>query len=290
VVGNNAPFAPADGAALLAEAASQGNALAWSYVAVLAAAGVGRSQSWSESIAALERAAELGEADAAAQLRLLRDMRIGDGNDAKAWLSPTGGQILSSAPRLVAYEGFLTPGLCSHLIERSTPRLIKAQVYDAALGGLKTDPMRTNTGAAFSLIETDVIMQLVRARIARTAAVAFSALEPTEVLHYAVGECYKPHVDFFHPALPNFAQQMRAQGQRVKTCLVYLNDDYEGGETDFPKLRVRFRGRTGEALVFENVLANGTGDMKTLHTGLPPVRGEKWLLSQWMRSKAQPVA
>jgi hypothetical protein len=289
VVGNNAPFAPADGAALVAEAAQQRNARAWGYVAVLAASGVGRPQSWSESIAALERAADLGELDAARQIELLRDLRIRNGTDVSAWLSPGAGRILSSAPRLVAYEGFLTPGLCSHLIERSTPRLIKAQVYDAALGGLKTDPMRTSTGAAFSLIDTDVIMQLIRARIARTAAVAFSALEPMEVLHYAVGECYKPHVDFFHPALPNFSEQMRTKGQRVKTCLVYLNDGYEGGETDFPKLRLKFRGRTGDALVFENVLANGTGDMKTLHTGLPPVRGEKWLLSQWMRSKPQPV-
>jgi hypothetical protein len=30
--------------------------------------------------------------------------------------------------------------------------------------------------------------------------------------------------------------------------------------------------------------------MKTLHAGLPPTRGDKWLLSQWMRNKAQPIA
>jgi len=30
--------------------------------------------------------------------------------------------------------------------------------------------------------------------------------------------------------------------------------------------------------------------MDTLHTGLPPTRGEKWLLSQWMRERPQPIA
>jgi hypothetical protein len=29
--------------------------------------------------------------------------------------------------------------------------------------------------------------------------------------------------------------------------------------------------------------------MRTLHEGLPPTRGEKWLLSQWMREKSQPI-
>ena len=80
---------------------------------------------------------------------------------------------------------------------------------------------------------------------------------------------------------------MRVKGQRIRTCLVYLNDDFEGGETEFPRLGIKFRGRTGEALVFDNVGPNGVGDMNTVHTGLPPMRGEKWLLSQWMRSKRQ---
>jgi hypothetical protein len=30
--------------------------------------------------------------------------------------------------------------------------------------------------------------------------------------------------------------------------------------------------------------------MNTLHTGLPPARGEKWLFSQWIRSKPQQPA
>jgi prolyl 4-hydroxylase len=110
------------------------------------------------------------------------------------------------------------------------------------------------------------------------------------VLHYAGGETYKPHIDFFHPSRAGFDKEMQLRGQRVKTCLVYLNSNYDGGHTEFPKLGIKFRGESGEALVFDNVGIDGAGHMNTLHTGLPVTRGEKWLLSQWIRDKAQPIA
>lgn len=290
VVGREAPLAPIDGAALITEAAQQGHPKAWSYLAVLAAAGVGRSQSWGEALDALRRGADLGDADAARQLDLLRDTGIADAADVRQWVRPAAWSILHATPRLATYADFLSPALCSYLIRLAAPKLVRAQVYDAQRGVLKSDAMRTSTSAAFSLIETDVVTQLIRARIACAAGVAVEQLEPLEVLHYAVGERFKPHVDFFHPALPHFSEQMRVRGQRISTCLVYLNEDYDGGETDFPRIGVKFRGRPGEALVFGNVRENGAGDMNTLHEGLAPTRGEKWLLSQWIRSKLQPIA
>ena len=290
VVGNEAPFSPVDGAALIAEAASQDFAAAWSYVAVLAAAGVGRSQSWSEAHAALERAAALHDAQAVKQLELLAAAGIGSAADAQRWIADAARETLRESPRFLTCAAFLTQPLCAYLVERARPKLTQAKVFDAKSGTLKVDAMRSNTGAVFSLIETDFVIQLVRARIAHAASVAPDALEPAEVLHYSIGEAYRPHVDFFHPQLPNFAEQMRVKGQRIKTCLVYLNEDFEGGETEFPKLAFKFRGRAGDALIFENVKANGTGDLSTLHAGLPPTQGEKWLFSQWMRSKPQPIA
>jgi prolyl 4-hydroxylase len=290
VVGNEAPLAPADGAALISEAAQQGDRAAWSYLSVLSAAGVGVTQSWSEAYAALERAGALGDSSASAQLELLRDIGIGPAAAIDAWITGATCETLRESPRFVTCAGFLPPAVCTHLIARATPRLAQARVFDANKGVLKVDPMRSNTNAIFSLIETDFVTQLVRARIARAAQVVTDALEPPEVLHYSIGESYRPHVDFFHPQLPNFAEQMRVKGQRIKTCLVYLNDDFEGGETEFPKLKIKYRGGVGGALIFENVRANGAGEMQTLHAGLPPTRGEKWLFSQWIRSKAQPIA
>lgn len=290
LVGRNAPCSPADGEALLVHAAQQDDAQAWWQLSILSAAGIVRVQSWPDAFDALARAASLGHKAAVRQRQLLQAVGLNSAADVAPWLDHCPSRLLRESPRFAAHAGFLPLAWCKYLIEHARPRLIRAQVFDARAGGLKTDPMRTNTSAAFSLIDTDVVMQLIRARVARAAGVAVDALEPMEVLHYAGGETYRPHVDFFHPSLPNYADEMRLRGQRIRTCLVYLNAGYEGGQTEFPKLGIKFRGEVGEALVFDNVGADGAGVMDTLHAGLPPTAGEKWLLSQWMRNRAQPVA
>lgn len=290
LVGRQAPFAPVDGAALIEEAARLGDGAAWRHIAVLAATGVGRAQSWSDAFDALARARELGDSLADAQADLMSGMGVTDATSVQPWLTASLARALGESPRMIACREFLTPAVCAHLVARAAPNLVSARVNDVRGGGLKLDPMRTNTGAVFSLLDSDIVIELVRARIARTANVAAAALEPAEVLHYSIGERYKLHVDFFHPALPTFAEEMRIKGQRIKTCLVYLNDEFEDGETEFPKLGIRFRGEIGEALFFDNVGTSGTGDMNTLHQGLPPTRGEKWLFSQWIRSKPQQPA
>ena len=75
----------------------------------------------------------------------------------------------------------------------------------------------------------------------------------------------------------------------MATLLIYLNDGFEGGETHFPLTGLRFKGRKGDALLFHNVLPGGAPDPITLHAGLAPARGEKWLFSQWIRDKRLPL-
>jgi hypothetical protein len=94
------------------------------------------------------------------------------------------------------------------------------------------------------------------------------------------------HHDFGDPAEPGYARQVADYGQRVLTVLIYLNDDYEGGETDFPLVSWRYKGKTGDAILFHNVLLSGQPDRRMLHAGLPPSTGEKWLFSQWARSRS----
>ena len=67
--------------------------------------------------------------------------------------------------------------------------------------------------------------------------------------------------------------------------LIYLNDDCEGGDTEFPQLGIRHRGAAGDALIFFSADASGRPDPRTVHAGRPPTAGEKWVLSQFVRNR-----
>ena len=106
------------------------------------------------------------------------------------------------------------------------------------------------------------------------------------VLHYSPGEQITNHFDFVDPSSPNYEQLLEQQGQRIVTFLVYLNEDYEGGETEFPRLGVSHKGRKGEGLYFVNALRSREPDRRMLHAGRPPSAGEKWVVSQFIRDRA----
>jgi prolyl 4-hydroxylase len=71
----------------------------------------------------------------------------------------------------------------------------------------------------------------------------------------------------------------------VLTFLVYLNDDYDGGETDFPGLGIAHKGRRGQGLLFVNALDDSEPDLRTVHAGCAPTKGEKWIVSQFIRNR-----
>ena len=72
-------------------------------------------------------------------------------------------------------------------------------------------------------------------------------------------------------------------GNRWKTAILYLNDNYEGGETEFPNWGVKIKGKEGELVTWTNLNKNGTPNMDTLHAGLPVISGTKYIVVSWIR-------
>ena len=273
----------AEGAELIMRAASQGQAEAAALLAVIEAMGAGRPQSWEKALAWLRRAAELGSAGARAQLDLL----AGDGGDidiAALILSPPK-RSLADAPRIRVIEGFATPAECDWLMARAHGRMGPAKVLDQQTGKEATHPDRTNKAIELNIAAMDVVIQVLRARIAAATNLPLPVFEPAQVMHYSVGEEFRPHFDFLTEDAEGWAAQLARFGQRIATFLIFLNEDYDGGETDFPKAGIRHRGRKGDALFWANVDTANAPDPMTLHAGRPPTRGEKWILSQWIRDR-----
>jgi len=277
LVGRGVPAAPRDGAALIAASARQENTDALQLCAVLAAAGIGGAQNWDAAFEFVRRAADKGDTRAKGQLLLIGDRFTDQLN------IPRGTQHFD-APRVMTFERFLSPSVCNWIIERAKPSLQSARVIHAQEGGRKVHSIRTNTGMGFSLIDTDLVMQLTQARIAAAIGQPMAFQEPTNILHYEPGQEYKPHYDFVDPGVAHFQQELMTVGQRTVTFLIYLNEDYEGGATTFPRLDWSFRGKTGDALAFWN-LTDGNPDARTLHAGTPTTNGIKWLFSKWVRDR-----
>jgi hypothetical protein len=288
-----------EGVTLTKEAAAEGSGAAAHLLAAMAASGVGLKQDWPAAFDHLHRSAELGFELARAELALLAgdsSALNGRAPDPGVWkrlrgainLSfwrPALGKPVFASPRIGIVEGFAPPAICDWLIERSRGRLERAEIADPASGFGTYGNARTNSSANFKLADTDVILHLVRARIAALTGPPVEAMEGTSILHYDVGEEFFRHYDFLDVKEAGYERQVAEHGQRVLTFLLYLNDDFEGGETEFPALNWRHKGRKGDALFFWNVDPKGAPDYGTLHAGLSPTRGEKWLLSQWVRGR-----
>jgi predicted 2-oxoglutarate/Fe(II)-dependent dioxygenase YbiX len=183
--------------------------------------------------------------------------------------------------------GFLPQSIRNWLIGLASGRLAPALVYGRNNVNARPSEARRNKAFEFAFADYDVVAHLTRARIAATIGLPVAALESSQILNYQVGESFAPHHDFLDPADPARAAEIAARGQRIVTFLIYLSDDFEGGETAFPRLGLRHRGAAGDALYFGNLDSAGMVDRRTLHCGLAPTRGEKWVFSQWIRNLAR---
>ena len=76
---------------------------------------------------------------------------------------------------------------------------------------------------------------------------------------------------------------MNNKGPRYLTVLFYLNDNFEGGETIFPKINKLVKPKKGKAIIFQNVDNNGVIITQALHGGEPVKNGEKWIANKWIK-------
>ena len=298
LVGDRAPWLPQEAARFLLEAMQRGSALAAVRLATLAALGAHVEQSWSDAIGLLVIAAERGSASARGQLCALAAAaapeappppdywrRLAQSVDASAWSAARPGVVLCAEPLVRSFPELVTGSVCEWLIAAARDRLRRALVFDAAAGRDIVDRTRTNSAASFDLASADVVQVALQYRMAAACGLPPHNFEGPAILHYAEGEQIENHFDFVDPSMPGYASVLEKQGERVVTFLVYLNDEYEAGETEFPLLRLRHRGSRGEGLMFVNALATGEPDERMVHAGRPPARGEKWIVSQFVRNR-----
>lgn len=259
---------PVAGRALFERAAAMGDPTARHYATNLLASGIAGPRDWAE---ALRRLADEARYDPTRRttLDLIGRMKLDGAGDP---LTPLPGERISEAPDVIRHERLFTTAECAYVLAMAQPGYAPSTVYDSQRR-LVRDPIRSSDGATLHWLIEDPAINALNRRIAAASVTDAAQGEAAQVLRYQPGQQYRPHFDFVRSA-PN---------QRVLTALVWLNHDYKGGETAFPRAGLTLKPRKGDAVVFRNALPGGSVDPLTEHAGLPVSRGTKFLYSRWIR-------
>jgi prolyl 4-hydroxylase len=252
---------------LMRRAAEAGHAEAALIHAHFLANGTGGPADWRRARAILERLAQ--NPSAAEQLQMLERMAVdADGNPT----SELGVETLSEQPAVFSRRGFFTAEECAYVVRKAEPRLKPSMVTHRETGRLIAHPVRKSDGTFFGVATEDLVISALNRRIATVCGTDADQGEPLQILRYPPGGEFRPHHDFV----------ANEHNQRILTALVYLSDGYEGGETEFIRTGLRFRGRTGDLLFFRNVTPEGEPDNSAEHAGLPVCSGVKLVASRWI--------
>lgn len=236
------------------------------------AAGVGGVRDWAGALVALRASSDR---IAARQAALIDAMAVSDEGEPVALPDA---DILSGQPDIRLFRGLLSGDECAFLVELAEARFKPALIFHEAQRRFVADPLRDSDAAGFPIVLEWPFVHALNRRIAAASGTEVARGEPLQVLRYAPGQQYRPHLD----AVPGMANQ------RVLTALVYLNDDYKGGETRFLESGLSVKGQRGDMLLFANALADGRPDPATRHAGEAVTQGVKLIASRWIRARPAP--
>jgi hypothetical protein len=124
--------------------------------------------------------------------------------------------------------------------------------------------VRNNTRVMWDdAAEANALLERVAARVPRRLSDrALAGANPRLRLYrYGPGERHGAHWDT--------VVELEGGVQSLLTLVFYLNDGFEGGETDFPELGQRIAPRVGRALLFQH---------RVLHEATEVLAGEKYVL------------
>jgi len=110
--------------------------------------------------------------------------------------------------------------------------------------------------------------------------------ESLQIAMYEKNGMFNPHFDACQDEDPSYCEKMNhGSGERRTTLLIYLNDDFQGGETEFVEIGVKIKPEAGKGILFYSTYEDETIIPQSKHQGCPVLAGEKWICTVWSHSK-----
>lgn len=175
-------------------------------------------------------------------------------------------------------ENFLSEEECNEIINLIDENNVRSSVAGAGSEISTTDTSRTSYTS--NLTTENRTVSIVKQRIADFLKINIENGEPLQGQKYDVGQYFKPHHDYFTG--DSYTNHCLSSGNRVNTAMIYLNDDFDGGGTDFPSFGYTVKPEKGKLVVWHD-MKDGVVQPETLHEGMEVKSGTKYIVTSWWR-------
>jgi len=194
----------------------------------------------------------------------------------------TSGALAAYDARVAVLPDLLSPAECAELIGYCEAQAFRrsrvSAVDDRTSDQRSVVELKVRNSSSVPLMDRD---HPLLARLYRTVAglekVDEGHIEFIQCVRYKKGQRFTSHFDASN-GVP-----------RRTTYLLYLNDDFDGGETCFTMLDRDIRPRTGSCLRFPSCDDDGRVCWQSEHGGLPVSAGVKYALNIWVHTPTAAV-
>jgi len=179
-------------------------------------------------------------------------------------------------------DNFLTYQECDFIMQFSGDKLFKSRVYSATAD---VESNVRDSEQCWLKNDANELFQKISDRVASITETNIADQEELQVVKYKPGGYYRPHYDACDSRRENCDRFNGDKGPRFITFIIYLNDDFVGGETHFPNINKSVVPKKGKAAIFYDTDENGQVLDKALHGGMDVSNGDKWICNKWIRRK-----
>ena len=181
----------------------------------------------------------------------------------------------------IVINNFITENEAKYILLKSNNNFEESKV---GLENQKVD-LDTRISKICWLDKYDKSIEKIIKKMCYITNYSFENAEDLQVVKYEPNGFYRPHYDTC--CEENCIDITKKQGgHRVVTTVIYLNDDFEGGSTKFPKLNINLKPPKYSAILFFSLDSQKNKcHPYSLHGGEPVISGEKYIANIWIREK-----
>jgi prolyl 4-hydroxylase len=180
--------------------------------------------------------------------------------------------------------GILTPEECKKLQEIAIKKgMTPSEIISyGSSTDRETDNTMRKSVQAWLPDETDPLIMKLANYTESITQLPRKNQEMIQIVKYDPGGQFISHYDTCdHEDQDYCARVNHFAGHRRATLLIYLNEDFDGGETEFPNLGLTIKPQTGKGILFWTTKDDDKIIKESLHRGHKVEKGNKWIATKW---------